>query len=164
MLPLTEKIIRASFANASRKEVSVLTLPPDFDELDWEAVDYLGWRDPKMSKRSYVVVPSGEGEVTAILLREADARPAARAQCTWCQDVKLPNDVVFFSAKRAGAAGRNGDTVGTLVCAEFQCSTNVRRPVPPAYLGFDVDAAREERILALRERAAAFAENVLRPS
>lgn len=161
MLPLSEKTIRSSFANASRKEISDLRLPVAFDHLEWESLDYLGWRDPKMSKRSYVVVPTGEGEcAVGILLREGDARPGARAQCAWCQDVTLPNDVVFFSAKRAGSAGRNGDTVGTLICAEFQCSANVRRPVPPAYLGYDVDAAREERVRALQARVGAFAVNV----
>jgi hypothetical protein len=161
MLPVTLDVIRASFVNASRKEVSDLALPPGFDEIDFDALDYLGWRHPKMPKRSYVVIPAGpDGDPLGILLRQADASPSSRAQCSWCQDVRLPNDVVFFSAKRAGSAGRRGDTVGTLICSEFQCSANVRTPPPPAYLGFDVEAARQERIVALRERAAAFAATV----
>ncbi|HEV7949555.1 MAG TPA: FBP domain-containing protein, partial [Glaciihabitans sp.] len=84
-----------------------------------------------------------------------------RAQCTWCQDVKLPNDVIFYSARRAGAAGRNGNTIGTLICDSFQCSANVRVTPPMAYLGFDVDAARHDRIEMLRTRSAAFATAVL---
>jgi len=43
---LTDKIIRSSFVDASRKEVSDLTLPAAFDEIDFSALDYLGWRDP----------------------------------------------------------------------------------------------------------------------
>jgi hypothetical protein len=159
VLPLTEREIRESFVNASRKEVSDLTLSPSFDETVWDDLDYLGWRDPKMARRSYIVVPV-DGVPVGVVLRQAEASPRRRAQCTWCQDVTLPNDVVLYTAKRAGASGRNGNTVGTLICDEFQCSKNVRRTLPPAYLGFDVDAAREERIVTLRVRAERFAAEV----
>jgi hypothetical protein len=159
MFSLNDTTIRDSFVNASRKELSDLTLPADFSEIDWQKVDYFGWNDPKRPRRAYVVVPVGEVAV-GVLLRRADAKSASRAQCSWCQDVQLPNDVVFFSARRAGAAGRNGDTVGTLVCAEFECSRNVRKRPSVAYIGFDVDAAREHRIESLRQRAAAFAADI----
>ena len=159
MLPLTEQQIRASFVNASRKEVADITLPADFDETSWGDLDYYGWNDPKIGRRSYIVAPV-DGEPIGVILRQADASPRQRTQCSWCQDVKLPNDVVLYSAKRAGASGRNGNTVGTLICQEFQCSKNVRRTLPPAYLGYDVDAAREERITTLRLRSAGFAAEV----
>ena len=45
-------------------------------------------------------------------------------------DVNLPNDVTFFNARQAGPAGRNGDTISTLVCEKFECSINVRTPQP----------------------------------
>ena len=160
MLPLNDPTIRASFVNATRKELTELTLPAGFAELNWERLDYLGWRDPKYAKRAYIVVPMDDG-VAGVVLKQADADPRKRAQCSWCQDITLPNDVVLYSAKRAGNAGRNGNTVGTLICQEFQCSTNVRKLPPVAYLGFDVEAARDQRMLTLRERAAAFAATVL---
>jgi hypothetical protein len=159
VLPLTEGEIRASFVNASRKEVSDITLPVDFEETNWDGLDYLGWNDPKIGRRSYIVVVV-EDALVGVVLRQADASPRHRTQCSWCQDVELPNDVVLYSAKRAGASGRNGNTVGTLICQEFQCSRNVRKPLPPAYLGFDVNAAREERIVTLRARSAGFAAEV----
>lgn len=160
MLSLNDKTIRASFVNASRREVNDLSLPPQFDQLDWDSLDYLGWRDPKFARRAYIVVPVADTAI-GIMLSQAETAPRRRAQCTWCQDVSLPNDVLFYSARRAGAAGRRGDTIGTLVCADFECSTNVRRPPRVAYLGFDVDAARTARIVALRERSAAFAADLL---
>ncbi|GAB3387215.1 FBP domain-containing protein [Humibacter soli] len=160
MLPLTDATIRASFVNASLRERKNLSLPTDFDELDWDSLDFLGWRDRKYTNLGYVVVDL-DGTPTGILLRQADAAHRARPQCSWCEDVHLPNDVVFFSARRSGAAGRNGDTVGTLACAKFECSTNVRRLPPVAYVGFDVEAARIERIEALREHVTAFARRVL---
>lgn len=85
----------------------------------------------------------------------------ARAQCSWCRDVRLPNDVVFCSAKRAGSAGRSGNTVGTLVCEDFECSQNVRKLPVLAYEGYDLEAARLRRIDELRLHAAAFAETVV---
>ncbi|MFC5501321.1 FBP domain-containing protein [Lysinimonas soli] len=156
MLSLNEKDIRASFVNASRKEITDLSLPAEFAELDWQKLDYLGWRDRKIARRAYVVVPV-DGQPVGILLRQAEAGMRSRAQCSWCQDVHLPNDVAFYGAKRAGAAGRNGNTVGTLICADFECSANVRKTPPMAYIGFDVEGARADRIASLQERAAAFA-------
>jgi hypothetical protein len=160
MLPLNDPAIRASFVNATRKELADITLPPGLADLNWERLDYLGWRDPKFAKRAYVVVPVGD-RLVGVVLKQADADPRKRAQCAWCQDVTLPNDVVIYGARRAGHGGRNGNTLATLVCENFECSTNVRKLPPVAYLGFDVEAAREERILGLRERAAAFATAVM---
>jgi hypothetical protein len=160
MISLDEKTIRESFVNASRKEVSDLTLPSDLADLDWDRLDYLGWRDPKVAKRAYIVVPSDDGPV-GIILKQAEASPRSRAQCSWCQDIKLPNDVVLYSARRVGPAGRNGNTVGTLICSEFQCSANVRTLPPSAYLGYDREAARQQRIDVLRERASDFALGIV---
>lgn len=160
MLPLTETVFRTSFVNASRKEIADLTLPAQLDQVDWDQLDFFGWRDSKMSRRAYAVVPTLEGDVVGILFRQAEASPRARAQCSWCQDVRLPNDVVFFSAKRSGRAGRNGDTAGTLVCQNFECSRNVRKAPPLAYEGYDVDAALLQRIEDLQLRVASFAEAI----
>ena len=158
MLPLNNESVRASFINASRKELADLALP-DLATLDWDRLDYLGWRDAKFAKRAYIVVPVDDG-VIGVVLKQADADPRSRAQCSWCQDITLPNDVVIYGARKAGHAGRKGDTLATLLCENFQCSANVRKLPPVAYLGFDVEAARADRMLGLRARAAAFASAV----
>ncbi|QNO37733.1 FBP domain-containing protein [Protaetiibacter sp. SSC-01] len=160
MHAFSESAIRDSFINASLRERQSLQLPAPVDQIEWDRVDYLGWRDKKSPQLGYVVVEL-DGKPVGLLLRQAEARPRARAQCSWCEDVQLPNDVVLFSTKRAGAAGRKGDTVGTLVCANFECSGNVRRRPTLAYVGFDLEAERERRIAALREHVANFARNVL---
>lgn len=156
MLPVTERDIRASFVNASRKEVSDLTLPAGFADLAWDRLDYLGWSDPKFPRRAYAVVEL-DGRLVGMLLQQAEQRTSARAQCSWCEDVMLTNDVQFFAARKAGPAGRKGDTVGTLVCANFGCSAVVRKLPPLAYEGFDREAARDERIRRLGEHVRAFA-------
>ncbi|MEJ5946004.1 FBP domain-containing protein [Pseudokineococcus basanitobsidens] len=161
MLPLTPATLRACFVNASKKERSDAWLP-DLDALDWDALDLLGWRDAKLGRRSYVVVPTdgGGGAPVGVLLRQAEASPRSRTQCAWCADVRLPNPVVMVGARLAGPAGRAGGTVGTLVCEDFQCSANVRTDPPLPYEGFDVARARAERVDALRTRAAGFVRAV----
>ncbi|WP_084100567.1 FBP domain-containing protein [Demequina sp. NBRC 110051] len=160
MLALTDKDIRTSFINASRKEAADLTLPAEFDSLDWDRLDLLGWRDPKLERRAYAIVPTLEGELIGILFRHPGSRPRTRAQCSWCNDATLPNDVVLYNAKRAGKAGKNGNTVGTLICEDFECSRNARRPPKTWYEGFDVEEARLLQVAELQLRAAAFAVQV----
>lgn len=160
MLPISEKTIRSSFVNASRREANDLHLPEWFADAAWEDLDYLGWHDAKITRRSYVVAPGLDGEVVGVLLTASDGAPRSRALCSWCRDVRLPNGVVTFGAKRAGAAGRRGDSVATLACGDFECSRNVRNDPPLPYEGFDVVAARAERIDVLRLRVAGFADVV----
>ncbi|WP_309128329.1 FBP domain-containing protein [Microbacterium sp.] len=155
MRPIDERAIRASFRNASRKEVSSLTLPADFAELDFQRLDYLGWFDPKMPRRAYIVAEVDD-EPAGVLLQRAEQRIVRRSQCAWCEDVTLRNDVQFFAARKVGAAGRNGGTIGTLICENFGCSANVRRLPPLAYDGYDRELARDMRMLKLQEHVTAF--------
>lgn len=159
MIPLDDARIRASFVNASLRERKAVLLPPALEAMSWDDLDYLGWRDPKQPKIGYVVAEV-DARPVGVVLREAGSRPRTRAQCAWCNDVELPNEVVLFVARRAGDAGRRGDTVGTLACAGFECSRNARRLPPSAYLGFDREAARDRRIEALRENVTAFLRDV----
>ncbi|BDI23363.1 FBP domain-containing protein [Herbiconiux sp. L3-i23] len=163
MHALTEKQLRSCFVNSTLRERNAMPLPDRFGDLDWDSLDFLGWRDPKQPNLGYVVAEV-DGEPVGLILRKAEGGSRTRPQCNWCEDVTLPNDVLFFSVKRAGAAGRKGDTVGTLVCAEFECSANVRRRPTLAYVGFDVEAAKQQRIDSLRERVQNFARSVMRDS
>ncbi|AIY00077.1 hypothetical protein ART_0478 [Arthrobacter sp. PAMC 25486] len=160
LLPLTEKQIRSSFLNASQRERSNLNLPENFDSLDWENLDFMGWRDRKYPALGYVI-GWVDGAPAGILFRHVEGRIRSRAQCSWCEDVTLPNEVVYFNAKRPGPAGRNGNTITTLMCTSFECSTNVRRPAPPAYVGFDVEAARQGRMHGLQQQVQNFMHNML---
>lgn len=161
MRPIDERALRVSFRNASRKEVSEITLPPGFAETDFDRLDYLGWIDPKLPRRAYVVVWIDD-EPVGVVLQRAEQRVLARAQCSWCEDVTLRNDVQLYVARRAGAAGRKGDTVGVLACAEFGCNAAVRTLPPLAYPGYDRELAREMRILRLQEHVTGFVREVAR--
>lgn len=157
MLSLTEQEIRSSFINCSRKDAARLPLPPGLAGLQWERLDYLGWRDPQTPRRGFAVVPTVDGLKGIVVQTTAESLGAGRqSMCAWCHDVRLPHPVVMYVARRAGSAGREGSTVGTLICEGFQCSANVRKPPPSPYKGFDMEAHIAERITGLRERSQAF--------
>ncbi|MEU2348930.1 FBP domain-containing protein [Modestobacter sp. NPDC049651] len=164
MNPLTDKQIRASFVNASRRETTDATLP-DLTELDWDRLDYLGWTDRRAPLAAYVVLEL-DGAPTGVLLRASAAPASGRrrtALCTWCQDVTTVRASLYV-ARRGGAAGREGNSLGILVCEDFSCSANARRRPTAVEAGSAVDEVRDalvaDRIAGLRERSAAFVQQV----
>ncbi|WP_136520599.1 FBP domain-containing protein [Cellulomonas telluris] len=164
MHALTEKQIRNAFVNASRREANQATLP-DLDALDWDRLDYLGWRDRKAPLSAYVVLEVAEEPVGVLLRASEGTRARRRAVCAWCEDVVVTDDVTLYVARRGGASGRRGNTIGTLLCTDFLCSANVRRPPTRTEAGSDVDAVREaivaRRVAGLRERSTRFVREVL---
>ena len=130
--PLTEQQVRRSLVNCSRGEAQSLTLPRDFAELDWAELDVLGWRDPKAPLRGYLVAETEEA-VVGIAVRAAESRMSSRtaAMCLLCQTAQPGDAVSLFTARRVGEAGRNGNTVGTYICADLGCSRRARTEIPP---------------------------------
>ncbi|MFC5723990.1 FBP domain-containing protein [Streptomyces gamaensis] len=128
MQPIAEKEIRASFVNCSKGEASRISLPAGLAELPWEHLDFLGWRDPGAPDRGYVVVPRDDG-LTGITLRVPQniRRSFTKTTvCMLCMTGHPGSGVTLFAARRAGAAGRQGNTVGTYVCADLACSLYAR--------------------------------------
>ncbi|MFJ7751669.1 FBP domain-containing protein [Arthrobacter sp. NPDC097144] len=162
MQPMTESAIRRSFINASRSETAALHLPQDLESIDWENLDQLGWRDYKMPKRGYLLAPF-EGSVVGVLLRAPDTAPPRnrRVLCALCEDIFSEDEVFLFVAKRAGAPGRNGNTVGTLIHSDFTCSRNVRAEVKPTAIHPDPDVVVKSRIEGLQARTEKFIRQVL---
>ena len=164
MNPLTEKQIRSSFVNASKREAADATLP-DLAVVTWDRLDYLGWRDRRAPLSAYVVVPVDD-EPVGVLLRASDkGGRRKKAVCQWCADVVATDDVTLYVARRAGASGKAGNTIGTLICTDFVCSRNVRRPPTRSEVGDDAEAMREliveRRVAELRERSGRFLAGVL---
>ena len=165
MNPLTEKQIRASFVNATRREATQATVP-DLAEPAWDRLDYLGWQDRRAPLSAYVVLEL-DGAPTGVLLR-ASAAPASgrrrKALCAWCRDLASVGAMLYV-ARRGGASGRAGNTIGTLVCEDFSCSRNARRPPTSAESGTGIEAIADrvvaERIAGLRERSTQFVRDVL---
>jgi hypothetical protein len=157
----TASEIRTSFVNSSRSKVASMTLP-GLDDLDWDALDFLGWRDAKAPLRSYLVTEHGSGLV-GVELRAPGTPPSAagRKLCNVCHTTHHGDAVFLYVAPRAGAAGKAGNTVGTYLCADLQCSRYAR-----GLLKNDLPQGNtppDERIPGLPERLAQFRDQVLEP-
>ena len=165
MLALTEAALRRALVNCSRSEAAAMTPPRDLTEVDWASLDVLGWRDPKAELRGYLVHEQPDG-VVGLALRAADSRMSSRrsAMCLLCHEVQPAAAVSLFTARRVGEAGRNGNTVGTYMCADLDCAHRARE-VPPTARHLDKElqaVAVTERVEGLRQRLRAFTADVLR--
>jgi hypothetical protein len=162
---LTDAAIRRSLVNCSRSETAALALPRDFAQLDWQCFDVLGWRDPKADLRGYLVHAQDGGPV-GVALRAAETRMSARrsAMCLLCHTVQPADAISLFTARRTGEAGRNGNTVGTYICADLRCATRVLTVPPSAqHLPEELqEQAVAEQRRALTARLAGFTADVLR--
>jgi hypothetical protein len=96
------------------------------------------------------------------VLRPADAtqRRKGSGMCNLCSSSRTANDILLFASPLAGAAGRLGNTVGTYLCADLNCSRYARGleklPLPQSE-----NLPPEERAQRLRERLAGFIDRIL---
>lgn len=160
MDPVSQQQIIDAFRGATKSEVKRVTFPADFDDIDFGKLEFLGWRDKKIPRRAYVAVPT-DGGLVAILLTQAEAKPKAKAMCTWCRDVNISSQAVLYTVRRGGSAGRKGDTIGVLVCEDFSCAANARKLPPAFHKGTDTDQIREQNLADLRRRVNGFVAEVL---
>jgi FBP C-terminal treble-clef zinc-finger len=160
---LTEQQVRRSMVNCSQGEAKGLTLPKDFADLEWAELELLGWRDPKAPLRGYLVVETDDGPV-GIAVRAAESRMSVRtsAMCLLCQTTQSGDSVSLFTARRTGTAGRNGNTVGTYMCADLGCADRVRTEIPPWLQDRNPAEVVAGRAAELRERVRGFVDAVRR--
>lgn len=160
MRPLTEEDVRSSFVNASADELRLVALPADFVLADWDHLDFLAWRDPRARGRGYLITELHEGEPVGVVLRAAEGTSRARSgMCNLCHTMQPADQVVLYSARKAGEAGAYGDSVGTYICADLSCHEMVRLAAPLA--PSEVRASVDRKIDGTRSRAEAFVERVL---
>ncbi|MRG59544.1 FBP domain-containing protein [Agromyces sp. CFH 90414] len=162
MQALVESDVRTALGNASAVEREQVSLPVRFFVTEWAHLDAFGWRDPRIPERGYLVTEL-DGEAVGVVLRAAE-RTGSRhraAICSLCHTQQPGDQVVLFSARRAGAAGERGDSVGTYICADLACQETIRlgRPAAPSEV---LPSVRElERIEGLARRTRAFVSDVL---
>ncbi|MDK9495331.1 FBP domain-containing protein [Streptomyces katrae] len=151
MEPLTEKQIRSSFVNCTKGEAARLRLPLDFAELPWQDLDFLGWVDPGAPLRAHLVIPRPDGPVGITLRVPAATRTSAvkSSLCQICLTGHASSGVTLLAAPLAGARGREGNTVGTYICADLACPLYVRGKRQPK-----LRAGRQEESLTVDERVA----------
>ncbi|MFD0369726.1 FBP domain-containing protein [Streptomyces sp. NPDC127114] len=157
MEPLTDKEIRSSFVNCTKGDAARMKLPLDFAELPWEDLDFLGWVDPGAPLRAHLVVPRPEGLVGITLRVPAVGRTSAMksSMCQICLTSHASSGVTLLAAPLAGARGREGNTVGTYICADLACPLYVRGRRQPKLRG-----RRHEESLTLEEQVARMKGNL----
>ncbi len=161
MQPLSVEEIRRSFVNSSKSLVKAMTPPRGFAELPWESLDYLGWRDPKAPNRAYLVVRREDGIIAIALGTQATGKPRrGTGLCDLCYTAHPVTDVALFAARRAGTAGREGNTVGLYICADLACSLYLRGLRDPEAPQGET-ASAEVRAERLNTRLEGFVNRVL---
>ncbi|MFD7666157.1 FBP domain-containing protein [Streptomyces sp. NPDC059788] len=156
MDPLGEKEIRASFVNCSKGEASRINLPAGLSGVAWGDLDFLGWRDPGAPDRCYLVAPRGNGIVGVTLRVPQGVRRSftKTTVCSLCVTGHPGSGVSLLAARKAGALGRQGNTVGTYVCADLACSLYVRGKKKSELAG------RHEETLPVEDRIARMVTNL----
>ncbi|MFC7262872.1 FBP domain-containing protein [Streptomyces lutosisoli] len=163
MRSLTEQDIRNSFINCSKGEAKRLAIPRDLDELPWDDLDFLGWRDPGAPDRSYVVTERDDA-LAGITLRFPSSQHGFlhRSMCSLCLTTHPGNGVSLMTARKAGTAGREGNSVGVYICADLDCSLYVRgKKVPPSGSRFEETLTMEEQIARTVRNLSAFLEKLM---
>ncbi|GGX90499.1 FBP domain-containing protein [Streptomyces fructofermentans] len=149
MRPLTEQDIRSSFINCSKGEAKRLATPRDLAERPWADLDFLGWRDPGAPDRSFLVTERGDGLVGVTLRFPSQQRGFLhRSMCSLCLTTHSGNGVSLMTARKAGTAGREGNSVGIYMCADLACSLYLRGKKPLE------SGSRIEESLTLEEQIA----------
>ncbi|MFI6374211.1 FBP domain-containing protein [Streptomyces sp. NPDC050546] len=162
MKPLTEKDIRTSFINCSKGEAKRLAVPRDLAERPWDDLDFLGWRDPGAPDRSYLVTER-DGRLVGVTMRFQPAQrgPLQRSMCSLCLTTHPRGGVSLMTARKAGAAGREGNSVGVYMCTDLACSLYVRgKKVPESGSRLEESLTLAEQIDRTTDGLAAFLDKL----
>ena len=130
MKSASEQDLRASFVNCSKGTAKRLPMPRDLAERPWADLDFIGWRDPGAPQQAYLVAER-DGELLGLVMRSAVAGAQRPTMCAFCLTTHPGQGVALLTARKAGASGRDGNSVGTYICADLACSLYVRGRKPP---------------------------------
>ncbi|MGW1952755.1 FBP domain-containing protein [Streptomyces sp. NPDC001920] len=162
MRPLTEQDIRNSFINCSKGEAKRLSLPRDLAERPWDDLDFLGWRDPGAPDRSYLVTER-DGRPVGITLRFTTAQRSLlrHSMCSLCLTSHPRGGVSLMTARKAGPAGREGNSVGLYMCTDLACSLYLRgKKIPEAGPRIEESLTPQEQIARATGNLAAFLDQL----
>ncbi len=123
MRALTAAEIRASFVNLDTDTAARIPLP-GLHEMVWEDREFLGWRDPSLANRGYLVHDTDD-DLLGIVLRftESALRSGVPAICALCHSTQPATQVSLASAPLASL---DGASVGTYLCADLGCPHMIR--------------------------------------
>lgn len=163
MDPQTDADLRASFVNCTRGEASRLPVPRDLADRPWADLDYVGWHDRSAPDRAYLVAER-DGRTVGVALRIAQQKRGLlhRSMCSLCLTTHPGNGVSLMTARKAGAAGRQGNSVGMYLCTDLACSLYVRgKKVPHTGGRLDETLSVDEQVARMTAKLDAFLDKVL---
>lgn len=162
MKPLSAQDIRDSMVNATQGEVERMPLP-GLHEVLWSDREYLGWRDPRAPRRGFLVHWVDDRPI-GVMLRAAEGslRSGISAMCSLCRIAQPSDQVSLYTAARAGQAGRDGNTIGTYICADLGCSLIIRILPPASPVQPDPQRVLADRSDGLLNRVRSFTADVLK--
>lgn len=154
MQPVEKDDIRSCFVNMTEAQLDSMSFPGLHETL-WAEREFLGWRDVNHQTRGYLVFWVEE-TLRGLMVRAAETpMPAGRsAVCVLCHTQQPAPQVSLFVSPKAGAEGFRGNTVGTYLCADLNCSTIIRMiPEVPGVTPSqqDIVASRGNGLLARLE-------------
>ncbi|MFJ6080296.1 FBP domain-containing protein [Streptomyces sp. NPDC092369] len=162
MRSLAEHDIRNSFVNCSKGEAKRLAIPRDLDQRPWDDLDFLGWRDPGAPDRSYLVTERGTGLV-GVTLRFPPPQNGYmhRSMCSLCLTTHPRGGVSLMTARKAGQAGRDGNSVGVYMCADLACSLYLRgKKISQSGARFEESLTLDEQIARTTGNLSAFLDKL----
>ena len=163
MNPVSAEELRAAFVNCSKSEAAKI-IAPELEHLRWESLDFLAWRSARAPQRAYLVAP-GEHGLVGVVMRAAQSRNATgavrSAMCEYCHVIHSAGGVTLFTASKAGAAGRRGDSIGGYFCSDLNCSLYVRDLKRPTRVQPQTTMTVDERVDRLNLRLSGLITNVL---
>ncbi|MFF1401916.1 FBP domain-containing protein [Streptomyces sp. NPDC058294] len=162
MRPVTEPDIRDSFINCSKGEAKRLAVPRDLGERPWADLDFLGWRDPGAPDRSFLVTERDDRLIGVTLRYPASQRGFLhRSMCSLCLTTHPGGGVSLMTARKAGTAGREGNSVGLYMCTDLACPLYVRgKKVPDSGARFEESLTVEEQIARMTGNLSAFLDKL----
>jgi len=162
MRSLAEPEIRASFVNCTKGEAGRLPLPRDLADRAWADLDFLGWTDLSAADRAYLVTEH-DGVLAGVTLRLAAQKRGLlhRSMCSLCLTTHPGNGVSLMTARKAGPAGRQGNSVGVYACTDLACSLYVRGIKKPHTGGrLDETLTVEDQVVRLKSKLDGFLANI----
>ncbi|MCC3767907.1 FBP domain-containing protein [Streptomyces sp. UNOC14_S4] len=165
MRELGEQEIRDSFINCSKGEAKRINLPRDLGERPWEELDFLGWTDPGAPDRSYLVTER-DGKLVGVTLRLSANRGYRPNLCSLCYTGHTRGGVCLMAARKAGKAGKEGNSYGIYICSDLACSLYIRgKKVPPVGgARYEESLTTEEQVERARTKLYAFLDELTKQS
>lgn len=162
MRAVTETDVREALVNASPHELEQLALPMRFALAEWDFLDFFAGTDAENPRRGYVLMER-EGGLVGVVIHVSGPGRARAGMCNICRTMQPGNQVGLATARRAGDAGRRGDSIGTYMCADLSCHDSVRLAPPLAPQEVRPPGQVDLRLDGTARRMAAFIDSVLEP-